>query len=142
MIRELKQADLTSVMQIWLDANKEAHAFVPASYWESQFDLVKELISQAEVYVFEDGKEPGIQGFIGLADGFVAGLFMRVEHRSQGIGRQLLDHAKKPYSSLSLTVYQKNVRAIAFYEREGFQETGRRIDEATAEPELVMEWYR
>ena len=53
MIRPLQKADINSVAEIWLDANRKAHAFIPASYWERNFASVKEMLPQAEVYVYE-----------------------------------------------------------------------------------------
>ena len=62
MIRELRKADIDKVADIWLDTNIRAHDFIPAQYWESNFESVKELLPPATVYVYED--DQGIQGFI------------------------------------------------------------------------------
>ena len=51
MIRELRKADINKVADIWLDTNIKAHYFIPAQYWKSNFELVKELLLQATVYV-------------------------------------------------------------------------------------------
>lgn len=64
MIRRLQKADITKVVDIWLDTNIKAHNFISAQYWESNYELVKEMLLQAEVYVYESNGE--IQGFIGL----------------------------------------------------------------------------
>ena len=61
MIRKLRKADIDSVADIWLDTNRKAHAFIPTSYWERNFASVKEMLPQAEVYVYETDK--GIQAF-------------------------------------------------------------------------------
>lgn len=61
MIRKLRKADINKVADIWLDTNIKAHYFIPAQYWKRNFDLVKELLLQATVYVYEDKQE--IQGF-------------------------------------------------------------------------------
>ena len=66
MIRVLQKADINRVAEIWLDTNRKAHAFIPASYWERNFASVKEMLPQAEVYVYEDDKM--IQGFLGVRD--------------------------------------------------------------------------
>ncbi len=34
----------------------KAHDFIPEQYWTSNYELVKEMMSQAEVYVYEDNK--------------------------------------------------------------------------------------
>lgn len=77
MIRELRKADINSVAEIWLDTNRKAHAFIPASYWESNFALVKEMLPQAEVYVYET--DQGIQGFLGLNGEYIEGIVTYVD---------------------------------------------------------------
>ena len=118
MIRSFKSTDIDEVMDIWLSGNIEAHPFVPEAYWRSNFLFVKEAILKSEVYVAES--DNAVVGFIGLQDDFIAGLFIDRNFRSQGIGKQLLDKAKQHHDSLSLLVYADNIRAFAFYEREGF----------------------
>ena len=119
MIRELREADVNKGAEIWLDTNIKSHDFIPAQYWKRNFESVKEALLQAEVYVYEHNGE--IQGFIGLSDAYVEGLFVSEEMQSQGIGKTLLDYAKGKKDELLLNVYQKNTRVIAFYRREGFE---------------------
>ena len=140
MIRELRKADINSVAEIWLDTNRKAHAFIPASYWESNFALVKEMLPLAEVYVYENDK--GIQGFLGLNGEYIEGIFVSEGAQSRGIGKCLLDCAKDRTPALRLNVYQKNVRAIHFYRREGFQIRRSGLDAATGEPDYEMLWRR
>lgn len=140
MIRELRKADIDSVADIWLDTNRKAHAFIPASYWESNFASVKEMLPQAEVYVYENDK--GIQAFLGLSGEYIEGIFVSEGAQSRGIGKCLLDCAKDRKPALRLNVYQKNVRAIRFYRREGFQIRRSGLDAATGEPDYEMLWQR
>lgn len=55
--------------------------------------------------------------------------------QSYGIGKALLNYAKNKRNKLFLNVYQKNIRAIAFYQREGFEIQHSGFDEATEEKE-------
>lgn len=119
MIRVLQEADIDRVAEIWLDSNLKAHHFIPAQYWKSNFGLVKEMLSQAEVYVYENDRN--IQGFTGLNGEYIEGIFVSDEMQSHGIGKMLLDYVKSKKEKLLLNAYQKNVRAINFYRREGFQ---------------------
>ena len=57
MIRELRKADVNRVAKIWLDTNINAHYFISAQYWKSNFELVKKMLLQATVYVYEDNQE-------------------------------------------------------------------------------------
>ena len=140
MIRELRKADINKVADIWLDTNIQAHYFISAQYWKSNFELVKELLLQATVYVYEDNQE--IQGFIGLNDEYIEGIFVSGEMQSHGIGKLLLDYAKDKRNKLLLNVYQKNTRAISFYQREGFEVQYSGLDEATGEKDYVMTWQQ
>lgn len=138
MIRKFQKTDTGQVMQIWLNGNEEAHPFIPKEYWKSNFEMVREQILQAHVFVYSMYGE--ILGFIGIAEGYIAGIFVDKRHRSLGIGRELLDYAKTKYHSLSLDVYKKNNRAAAFYLREGFSILSEEFDEATGEAEYTMVW--
>lgn len=138
MIRKFQEADTRQVMQIWLKGNIDAHPFIPKEYWESNFEMVQEQLVQAEVYVFES--EKSIQGFIGIADGYIAGIFVDSRYRSCGIGGQLLEYVKQTHDALSLGVYKKNKRAVLFYLREGFSMVSEQTDEDTGEIEYTMGW--
>lgn len=138
MIRKLKETDLDKVAEIWLDTNIKAHSFIPAPYWETNFDMVKKMLLQAEVYLYEDEKT--IHGFIGLYNDYIAGIFVSENAQSHGIGKLLLDFVKSQKKKLHLNVYQKNERAIHFYQREGFEIQSEGLDEATGEKEYAMAW--
>lgn len=142
MIRRMGEGDLEAVAAIWLDANREAHDFIPASYWLGHFEEVRTALAQAEVWVFEAEAQTEISGFIGLQEDYIAGIFVRREARSGGVGRQLLDHVKAGRRQLRLQVYRKNSRAAGFYRREGFRVLEEGVDPGTGEAELLMEWRR
>ena len=138
MIRKLQKVDINRVADIWLKTNLKAHFFIPEQYWISNYEFVKEMLPQAEVYVYEDDKM--IQGFIGVSDEYIEGIFVSDEMQSCGIGKMLLDYIKDKKDKLQLKVYQKNVRAMSFYQREGFTIQSERMDEFTGETEYVMNW--
>ena len=140
MIRVLQKVDIERVVDIWLDTNLKAHYFIPGQYWKDNIDLVKEMLPQAEVYVYEN--DCLIEGFIGLNDEYIEGIFVSDEMQSCGIGKLLLDYVKDKKVSLRLNVYQKNARAISFYQREGFIIQCEGLDEATGEKEYTMLWKR
>ena len=142
MIRKFENLDLDAVMQIWLQANLDAHAFIPASFWEAHFEMVRDMLPQAELYVHENEAPRQSDGFIGLTENHIEGIFVAESARSKGVGKSLLEYAKscKPY--LTLSVYQKNERALAFYRREKFVVQSEGIDEDTNEAEIQMFWTR
>ena len=140
MIRRFKISDIERIMHIWFDVNTQTHNFIPKSYWEDNFDTVKNILPQAEIYVYETNSD--IQGFIGLKDNYIAGIFVDENMQSKCIGKQLLDFVKGIKNSLTLQVYTKNERAVKFYERENFKINEEKTDENTKEHELLMLWKR
>ena len=123
MIRKMRNTDINRVADIWLKTNLKAHDFISEQYWTSNYELVKEMMSQAEVYVYEDDKM--VQGFAGLSNDYIEGIFVSNEMQSCGIGKLLLDYIKNKKVRLRLNVYQKNARALSFYQREGFENADR-----------------
>lgn len=140
MIRAFRESDLSAIMQIWLDTNIMAHRFIPAEYWKDNYETVSQLLPQAEVYVYEDDATGQIFGFIGLTGNYIAGIFVKEEVQSRGIGKRLLCYVKSVKSNLSLSVYQKNIRAVRFYHREQFALQSERMDDSTGEKEYIMVW--
>lgn len=138
MIRKLKRKDLPQVMELWLNSNLQAHDFVSPDYWRSNYEMVQTVLPKSEVYV--DETDDQINAFIGLDHGFIAGLFVAKEKRSNGIGKRLLEEAKQRYPELRLTAYEKNTKAVRFYQREQFVIKQRQMDEQTGEIELLMQW--
>ena len=118
MIRKMQTADIDRIAEIWLDTNLKAHDFIPSEYWKENYGAVREMISQAEVYVYIDENKNEIQGFIGLDE----------------------EYMKEEKRKLTLNVYARNPGAVRFYQREGFRIAGEDTDEDTGEKEHLMCW--
>lgn len=142
MIRKFKEDDLNTVMQIWFDTNIKAHHFISRQYWIDNYEMVKDILPKKEIYVYEDDNINQINGFIGLMDNYIAGIFVNKNNQSRGIGKQLLDYVKEIKETLNLSVYQKNIRAISFYQREQFVIQSEHIDDDNNEKEFIMTWNK
>lgn len=128
MIREMRRNEIDAVMQIWLEANIEAHSFIPKEYWQKNYDAVKSMILEG-VTVYEEDDE--VLGFIGIREGYISGIFVKEGRKSEGIGQKLVDDAKEHYQTLTLNVYLDNRQAVKFYLREEFKVTGKEVDLGT-----------
>lgn len=140
MIRVLEEKDVDTVAKIWLETNIKAHDFIISNYWKEHYEIIKDMFLQAEVYVYEIEKE--IMGFIGLDKEYIEGIFVLDQYQKRGIGKALLNHVKAKNEHLSLNVYQKNLNAILFYQREGFCVQYEDVDKNTGEKEYRMVWNR
>jgi putative acetyltransferase len=140
MIRDFEKQDLDKVMELWLETNISAHSFIEKKYWIENFEVVKNIMPNANIYIYEETDV--IQGFAGLMDNYIAGIFVSEKLQSKGIGEKLLDYIKSKYSQLSLNVYKNNERAVKFYLREGFLISNEQVDKNTGEIELEMRWEK
>ncbi len=138
MIRKFRTDDLEQVMGLWLATNISAHDFISAKYWHANYALVKKMLPQANIWVYEKNNE--IWGFIRLQDTYIAGIFVADKAQGKGIGSELLAKAKQQKSQLSLAVYTKNERALNFYQRADFTVVNEQLDETTGQVEYLMKW--
>lgn len=138
MIRLFEFRDLDRIMEIWLEGNLKAHSFIKEEYWKQNYETVRSVLPNAEVYVFEEDGE--VQGFIGMDAEYIAGLFVAEGYRGQRIGHQLISEVKRK-KRLSLHVYEKNTGAVAFYQAEGFRVENSMTEKETGEQEYLMVFH-
>lgn len=135
-----KEKDLDNIMEIWLKSNIEAHNFVDKNYWINNFDLVKSMIKESEIYIYEENNK--ILGFIGLSENYIAGIFIDKEFRNKGIGKNLLDYAKDKKDKLYLNVFEKNNKAMNFYIKNQFIISEKNFDDENNEYEYKLIWNK
>jgi putative acetyltransferase len=139
MIKPLDMGRIGEVIRIWLEANEDAHSFVPEEYWKQHVAHIRRALPEATVHVYEEKDE--IQGFVGIIQGsYIAGLFVSIDHQGRGVGEKLLNRCKRDHDFLSLDVYAKNERAISFYRKHGFQRRDEKMNGDTKEVEYSMTW--
>jgi len=74
MIREFKTDELDTIMKIWLETNIKAHNFIDKSYWQENYEMVKEMLPDSTILVYGDNNT--IHGFIGLIGSDIAGILL------------------------------------------------------------------
>ena len=121
-ILELDQCDtyLQPIIQLWEANVKVTHTFLT----EEEIQNIKQYVPQAVEHVphlcIALSEKGELLGFIGVADQRLEMLFIQVNARGQGIGKQLLRYAIKNFDVKELTVNEQNPQAIGFYEHLGF----------------------
>lgn len=141
MIKQLNSAtplELDQIMTIWFNGNLAGHPFINRQYWLDNWDYVRNELPKAEIVVAQVNDQ--IQGFVGVMDNYIAGIFVAAKYRHQGLGQQLLDYIKQDHQSLTLNVYELNQVAVHFYQRQNFQVMNKELDTATNQVELTMSW--
>lgn len=121
-ILELGQRDmyLQPIVQLWEANVKVTHTFLT----KEEIQNIKQYVPQAVAHVphlcIALSEKGELLGFIGVANQRLEMLFIQVNARGQGIGKQLLRYAIKNFDVNELTVNEQNPQAIGFYEHLGF----------------------
>jgi len=141
-IRPAQAADIEPLMLLWLRASIDAHPFIAATYWFESAAMVRDtLASSANTWVACQQESNKLTGFISLlSPQFIAALFVEKSAYGQGVAQQLMAEAKSHYPSLLLEVYQQNLRAVAFYRKEGFSVIQETKHPGTKLPTWIMRW--
>lgn len=97
------------------------------------------LIATQRVIV---ARESNLVGFCACRDGWIDQLYVARLHQGVGIGRQLVAAALDGQREARLWTFQRNERAIRFYQARGFREERRTDGERNEEnePDMLMVW--
>ncbi|QEA46290.1 GNAT family N-acetyltransferase [Leuconostoc citreum] len=139
-LNSFSDRDLEQLAQIWLNGNLQAHSFIPAQYWKNQFVNIKKMLPEANIFVYRNNET--IVGFLGELDGYIAGLFVDMNYRNQGVGSQLINYLKQINDKLTLSVYVDNINAVNFYENKDFIIDSVGMDTETDSKEYHMIWEK
>ena len=139
MIRPYEDRDLNDVLDVWNAATRLAHPFLDNVFLRDERKAIAEVyLPMAETWVFI--LDTGVVGFIALLGDEVGGLYVAPDHHGQGIGRQLVDHARGLRGHLEVEVFKANTLGRRFYDRYGFVLMKERIHEETGQPLLRLKW--
>ena len=139
-LNSFSDRDLEQLAQIWLNGNLQAHSFIPAQYWKNQFVNIKKMLPEANIFVYRNNET--IIGFLGELDGYIAGLFVDMNYRNQGVGSRLINYLKQINDKLTLSVYVDNINAVNFYENKDFIIDSVGMDTETDSKEYRMTWEK
>ena len=127
MIRKATINDLSRIAEIQV-FNYRLFFYPIFKFDKYYFDELQVLTLMKEyetgidsLYVYDDGV---IKGFIKIEGTYIARLFVEPVLQNGSIGSQLLEYAINEHNADYLWALQKNEKAIRFYERHGFKETG------------------
>lgn len=123
---------LPAMADLWVEAWTEAYPAIDFTARRAWFcDRIAALAqSGTAVLVATDGDE--VAGFVTVdpATGWIDQMLAGLAHQGTGVAAMLMEAAKRLRpAGLTLDVNADNMRAIAFYRRQGFRRTGGRISD-------------
>ncbi|MFW5418138.1 GNAT family N-acetyltransferase [Nocardiopsis sp. CNT-189] len=122
---------------LWSRASKQAHPFIEGEGKGDRARRLREVcLREAENRVAEE--DGGAVALLGLLGNEIGGLFVDPRAQGRGIGRALVEHAAALRGEVRLEVFEAGTGARRFYELTGFTEQGRRLDEETGHPLILL----
>ena len=140
MIRPFMESDTDDVVELWLDSARTSHSFLPSSFWEKVEGNIRTLYlpMSDEVILHFDDISGRLDAFIAFAGDFLGALFVAPSAQGRGLGARMFRIARRMHPGLTLTVYKDNVRAVAFYEKQGLSVLQERVEAETDCVEYIM----
>ncbi len=123
-IRQSPPADGARVLDSWRSAVDATHHFLSDDDRRSIESEVVAFLPDAPLDLAVDETDRPI-GFMLLDGSHMEALFIDPAHHGAGIGRLLVEDALRRHPGLSTDVNEQNEQAAGFYERLGFERTGR-----------------
>jgi ribosomal protein S18 acetylase RimI-like enzyme len=144
VIRPYTLDDFDAVTRLWRAAREQAFPDFQRAKghtFEEDCDYFRDVILQNnDIWAIE--KENRVGGFLAIAGDFVDNLYIHPDFQRFGLGKMLLDHAKRiSPEHVWLFTLQINTNGRAFYEKNGFIAMRFGISPAPeSEPDVEYHW--
>lgn len=141
-LRPYRTADEDAAIALWLTTWRQAYPGIDfaarLSWWRERWR--NELAANAAIVVAE--QKGRMLGFVTIdGQGYLDQLVVAPDHWGSELATTLVNEAKRLSPDfITLLVNDDNVRAIRFYEKNGFVHAGRDVNPISGRPVLKMEW--
>ncbi len=141
-LRPYRSDDEDAAIALWLETWQQAYPSIDfaarVTWWRERWR--NELVPNAAIIVAEQAG--ALVGFVTIdASGYLDQLVVAPDHWGSKLATTLVDEAKRlSPDRITLLVNNDNIRAIRFYERNGFAHAGEDVNPTSDRPVLRMEW--
>jgi putative acetyltransferase len=143
-LRPYRAEDEAAAIALWQQTWQQAYPKIDftarVTWWRERWR--GELVPNAAIIVAEQAG--ALVGFVTIdSTGYLDQLVVAPDHWGSELANRLVDEAKllSP-DRVTLLVNADNIRAMRFYERNGFAHAGEDVNPTSGRPVLRMEWKR
>jgi putative acetyltransferase len=143
-LRPYRIEDEDAAIALWHATWQQAYPAIDfaarVAWWRERWRC--ELVPKASIMVAE--QEAALLGFVTIdASGYLDQLVVAPDHWGSDIATALVNEAKRlSPDGITLLVNTDNLRAIRFYQRNGFVGAGNDVNPTSGRPVLKMAWKR
>jgi putative acetyltransferase len=140
-LRPYRQGDEDAAIALWLETWRQAYPSIDfdarVDWWRTRWRT--ELVPGADIVVAE--QDGALIGFVTIdGAGYLDQLVVSPAQWGSNVSKALVDEAKRlSPTGVTLKVNADNFRAIKFYERNGFVQTGEEVN-SSGRAVLLMAW--
>jgi putative acetyltransferase len=141
-LRSYRAEDEDAAIELWQRSWQQAYPAIDfaarAAWWRERWR--SDLVPNADIVVAE--QNDALVGFVTIdASGYLDQLVVAPDHWGSQLATTLLDEAKRlSPERITLLVNTDNIRAIRFYQRNGFVDAGNDVNPTSGRPVLRMAW--
>ena len=136
--RLLRQCDIAALAELWVASWQEA---MPEIDFAERRGWIVAFLGEDRHTTLVAEVAGRVAGFATVEGGYLHQLVVAPSAKGSSLARVLLDAAKAHADGgLALDVNQANVRAVRFYEREGFRIVGEGLNPASGLATWAMRW--
>ena len=142
-LRPYATADEEAAIELWRRTWQQAYPKIDFSarldWWRARWR--NELVPTATITVAEAAR--ALVGFVTVDPntGYLDQIVVATDQQGRGVAGALLAEARRlAPEGLDLHVNQDNVRAVRFYEKNGFRKTGTDVNPHSQAPTYKMSW--
>jgi putative acetyltransferase len=141
-LRPYRTEDEDAAIALWQQTWQQAYPAIDfaarAPWWRERWR--SELVPDAAIIVAEHAG--ALVGFVTIdASGYLDQLVVAPDHWGSELADTLVNEAKRRSPDhIALLVNSDNIRAIRFYEHNGFVHAGEDVNPTSGRPVLRMEW--
>src|SRR5450759_5675451 len=143
-LRPYRTEDEDAAIALWQQTWQQAYPGIDfaarVTWWRERWR--SELVPKAAIMVAEQAD--ALVGFVTIdASGYLDQLVVAPAHWGSNLANALVNEAKRlSPDRITLLVNTDNIRAIRFYERNGFARAGEDVNPTSGRPVLRMGWNR
>ncbi|MET4575400.1 acetyltransferase [Ottowia thiooxydans] len=123
-VRKSRLDEGARVVEIWRRAVDATHGFLSGEDRQAIDELVCGFLPQAPLWLAVDVEDYPL-AFMLIDNGHMEALFVDPVYRGTGIGAALVRHGLVLHPRMTTDVNEQNDQAVGFYEKMGFERTGR-----------------
>ena len=128
---------IQELVSVWECSVRTTHLFLMENDIENIKAYVPDALSNVAHLVIAKEEDSAI-AFMGVEDRRLEMLFVSADKRGKSIGKQLLEYGIREFHIDTLTVNEQNPQALGFYQKFGFEVSGRSETDEQGNPFPIL----